>query len=604
MRVKLKKLLLCTSVIFGILIVKDNCFAQMQNALSVSPDDIIENYTHQVTNPNSAEIKKITLINNTANIIYPVVRVYNIHDKHEYRIYVGTFVGGGQQLGLPENQKAVVSIPTQLWNAGRVEIFTRSPEIPESPKVKNPLQAIDVIPQSSNKGDLIYRNDSALGFPLDARSQLAEYTFETNDDGSDKHVVDYDISYVDEIYLPLAAEVEFGTMGYMGSNLSVDELQQNLDSFYLGKFTQNYFGNDTKLGWPVFNLMNYHGRYDDHYFKIPGAYNVFALKDSRTSYNQDFYMLTFVGAPPSGKDAAVIEGLVNRWTSWLSMPVKNSIQLCEKDQNPEFCHNFSDTVNFVWNTVIAKFPSLKDHNDKIVEKLVGYDFPADFDPRDPPKFDRPNVFRDAVKSLLRGVPYPYWSYDANTYWYPSPNATDDNNQPNEKQKYNLDPLVWFVHQKLKMSGYGFSIDDDTANVEAPGNGFIITVGGINGLPNKSPYDSNTQQAVLFAPGWLNMTATHLGDCQLNRNTGTNCPVSLNPQAFQSAEISLSTDQERTNTLTFTIQYGDKNSSGVYPLVIDPAKCTVTGKLNPSMCSMLKNDPNKPQFFIVPQPEQQ
>src|SRR5262249_13453287 len=43
--------------------------------------------------------------------------------------------------------------------------------------------------------------------------------------------------------------------------------------------------------------------------------------------------------------------------------------------------------------------------------------------------------------------------------------------------YNIDPYVWFVHTVLGLSGYGFSVDDDTADVGAP---------GLDGAPAGSP----------------------------------------------------------------------------------------------------------------------
>lgn len=563
------------------------------------PDNVIENYTNQVTNTRPYELKKITIINNSANIIYPVARVYNTEDKHEYRIYVGYLEGKEQHYGILPKQKAVISLPRQLWNAGRVELFTKMPEIPAAPKVKNPISAIDEIPNSSNKGDLIYRNDTALGFPLDARSQLAEYTIETNQDGSDRHVVDYDISYVDEMYLPMAVEVDLGTMGYMGNGMSVEELQKELKTFFDGGYTRDYF--EKNLGWPGFNLEGDAQHYDAGYIKIPGAYNIIALKDSRSSFEQSKFMLTS-NLFPNDSDKTAIKSIVNRWFNWMPSADGAPTKLCEKDANPVFCQSFAETVHYVIDSVKEKFPALTP--EQIVEKLLGYDFDAKFNPYDPkidpPKFNQPNAFRDSVKSLLRGVPYPFWNYDEAS-WYPNPSAVVEGGEVNLKQKYNLDPLVWFVHKKLNMSGYGFSIDDDTANVEAPGNGFIIAVGGLEGLLNKSPYQANTQQAVLFAPGWTGLKADHLGECLLNKNNGTNCPVSLNPEAFKSATVTLEAENSQENTLTFSLQYGEKNSKGVYPLILTPSSCQVKGKLDPNLCNIVKNDPDKPQFFIIPPP---
>jgi hypothetical protein len=82
--------------------------------------------------------------------------------------------------------------------------------------------------------------------------------------------------------------------------------------------------------------------------------------------------------------------------------------------------------------------------------------------------------RDLIKSVLRGV----WNFEAvpesTQNWYPMPSKPTGALAFNP---FNLDPYVWFIHRVLGMSGYGFSTDDDIANVGA---------GGIPGLPPQSP----------------------------------------------------------------------------------------------------------------------
>jgi len=81
--------------------------------------------------------------------------------------------------------------------------------------------------------------------------------------------------------------------------------------------------------------------------------------------------------------------------------------------------------------------------------------------------------RDLGKSVLRGVPnfiaYPdqhktdsQWQPG---FWYPPPSTHTDGTNYNV---FNLDPFVWFVHQKVGLSGYGFSFDDDVSDVGAGG----------------------------------------------------------------------------------------------------------------------------------------
>jgi hypothetical protein len=95
--------------------------------------------------------------------------------------------------------------------------------------------------------------------------------------------------------------------------------------------------------------------------------------------------------------------------------------------------------------------------------------------------------RDIIKSALRGV--PDFTMAPESKWYPAPSLPTGGQTYNV---FNLDPYVWFVHQELKLSGYGFSFDDDTADVNADGTSTIsVAIGGLNGLSNKSEWVAST-----------------------------------------------------------------------------------------------------------------
>jgi len=97
-----------------------------------------------------------------------------------------------------------------------------------------------------------------------------------------------------------------------------------------------------------------------------------------------------------------------------------------------------------------------------------------------------NELRDDIKSVMRGV-YNFQAVPESTgEWYPNPATTNDgaeiNSKPAKFDVYNLNPFVWFVHKQLGLSGYGFSLDDDVADVGAEGaNQLQISVGGPQGL---------------------------------------------------------------------------------------------------------------------------
>ena len=88
--------------------------------------------------------------------------------------------------------------------------------------------------------------------------------------------------------------------------------------------------------------------------------------------------------------------------------------------------------------------------------------------------------RDLAKSALRGV--PNYNTTPESGWYPKPSEGTGNQTYNV---FNLDPYVWFVHKELKLSGYGFSFDDDTADVNAnDATTLSIDVGGVDSLTNQ------------------------------------------------------------------------------------------------------------------------
>ena len=101
-----------------------------------------------------------------------------------------------------------------------------------------------------------------------------------------------------------------------------------------------------------------------------------------------------------------------------------------------------------------------------------------------------SMIRDMIKSVLRGVSdftkYPdKIEDDKHVVWYPNP-SLERGKQP--FNVFNLDPFVWFVHVKLGFSGYGFSVDDDTADVGAGGASQLqLTVTETGGLNNTNPW---------------------------------------------------------------------------------------------------------------------
>ncbi len=76
--------------------------------------------------------------------------------------------------------------------------------------------------------------------------------------------------------------------------------------------------------------------------------------------------------------------------------------------------------------------------------------------------------------------------------YPVP-PTPGNPTNSILAQYNVDPLVWLIHNGanwangMPITAYGFSVDDAVGNITVPGsNAFQIAIGGSNGLTNDYP----------------------------------------------------------------------------------------------------------------------
>jgi hypothetical protein len=122
------------------------------------------------------------------------------------------------------------------------------------------------------------------------------------------------------------------------------------------------------------------------------------------------------------------------------------------------------------------------------------------------KSDIANEIRDLTKSLLRGV--VDFTTTSESDWYPDPSVRKGGQSYNV---YNLDPFVWFVHKKLGLSGYGFSVDDDVADVGADqATKLHIAVGGLgaHGAPNVLPQKAEWTYGAPYGPIALTGQVSH------------------------------------------------------------------------------------------------
>ena len=314
-------------------------------------------------------LKTLRITKNTAKTVYPILRDPNsitIKDKtkglydpyddpnREYRGYIGYEQDGKFYFGLKKGESILVSVPLVFWNAARIGIGTDGQYLTPT-KDPNPLRydpnSRRSIVKAETSGDTIpngvvmwYRADIAMAPNADTEDQLAEWTIrdhgylvndkittKTNREIPDNQLVtliNYDVSNVDNLYLPLAMEANDvwvlpqksgkeeepepnrngwkpgsvpDVYGWTGAINTIQLLQTKIGEFtadnnqLLGK----YFGGK---GWPFYNIPN-PTKDPDAPIKIPSGANVFAqspLKAVPSSYGNgdeknDKYMLSSGG---------------------------------------------------------------------------------------------------------------------------------------------------------------------------------------------------------------------------------------------------------------------------------------------------------------------
>jgi hypothetical protein len=317
-------------------------------------------------------VKTLRITNNTTDTVYPIMRdensnvlgsnkavgLYDPYDlpNKEYRGYIGYKEGTKYYFGLKSGQSILVSVPLVFWNAARIGIGTDSKylTVPTDKYLPNPLHYDPNSQRSITKAEtpngvvMWYRAGPKPQAPSDdSEDQLAEWTIrdhpylvnpkitaKTNREIPDSELVtliNYDVSNVDNLYLPLAMEATdvwvvpqgCGTgptpcrtgwkpgsdpdvYGWTGAINTIDFLQTRIREFTAGnnQLLGQYFGSK-RQGWPFYNIPNPTND-PNAPLKIPSGANVFAqspLKAVPSSYGNgqwqtDKYMLSSGGTQP------------------------------------------------------------------------------------------------------------------------------------------------------------------------------------------------------------------------------------------------------------------------------------------------------------------
>lgn len=476
--------------------------------------------------------KTIQIYNNSKETIYPVVEiartVAGVSHPYDYRVYVGADMAAKKDNGLAPGKSATFTLPSTDWyKGGRVYLFDSQPKLPDASNLQ---------PGNNN----VFVDKSGSGFQPDERYQLVEYTFTSK-------LADYDISYVDHIYLPVAVEVNNGSVGYNGTGMNIADFQKDVV-----QFTQAF------PYWPQYRLPTGLSN-----IKIPGGYNVFAQDQSPSSNFSGKLMLNAKRESSSdnkkpGKSVALNSMLV-QWQKWVNdsnycQEILKS-QVSNNGRDLAFCQAFQKNVQDVWQA-FQKNATDQGHNatpEDVLEHIIGY---TNFGGLDGSWIDiktkDDHIGKEAI-AIEAGIPYSATGkYDKLKY-------------PSYNSPYNLNPYVAFVHRVMNLNAYAFSIDDAIGNVNIPGNGFVIAVGSLNGIPNKKPYvpASSYKLRLNSGPGWTDINVCGVDHkIPANQKAGTSYPIT------QDKQCKVSLKQGNKATLSFIATKASEQSGTTTPCTGD------------------------------------
>ncbi len=415
-------------------------------------------------------VKTIKIFNNTNEQLYPVLEtnltpadewlqgVFRATDiKRDtyahtqlYRVYIRPIAG------IAPGESAVIKVPfysdlvanpkankpdqyIDWWNGTRVYLYDdaaavakqfdkdkRNPITPLTPSIScGANSTCGALTVYSPKGNQV-------GLPVNDPTQLMEFTFADVVTGQgvpfkyDPTHVDYDISYVDQIYLPLAIEpLNNKDVGYIGTVQDVKPFRVVLDKFLTAT-----------PGWPT-----YVGTPPYPSPRIPGAYNV------------------FIGGTDISKPGETVDQMVAKWRSCTKPG--NGEKACAPYQ--EIDAFFQD--NYDRYTKLTCNPHLPLTETLLIQHVYGW-----------VPFNE-NCVGGAAANALKDT--PGFKKTIETYvalQYEPPGV--------------FNPYVPLVHDKnyLGMNAYAFSIDDAVGNMNEVGDGLLIAVGGKKGLDNGKPFD--------------------------------------------------------------------------------------------------------------------
>jgi hypothetical protein len=456
--------------------------------------------------------KVVTFYNNTSGPIFPVIQagiqnpdpwlqaLFNDNTKtyaetHYSRVYInpvnGIPKGGHVSVTVPWYSKLMGDTDTYAdwFNGGRLILFDSADALSKAHEAdkNNPLIVTGDSPvftcDNCEQPLTLYKDTLAVDDTI-IPFQLMEYTFADVDTTGKPFIIDlnvgYNVSYLDQIYLPLALApcrtepcntLDATAFGYLGTIQALDNFRKTLTDF------------SNTEGWPRYNAA----LDDAKRPRLPGTYKVLVDR-VQVVENSQKSIFTPIGLS--------IKNLIDQWAVCTSSKA-NGVN-CPQFQIYQEVDNFFKASYNVYKAAgtgvctggSPYYPSpvtLTPLN--IMPYVYGW---AAF-----------NSGCSAAFNPLKGIP----GFDQTLFDYIHKLQYNYKTVKQKAQRFN--PFVDLIHGQLGANGYAFSVDDAISFENHPGEGLIIAIGGAKGLPNPQP--------VVPPPDYTTDFSVALGDSKpLNR----------------------------------------------------------------------------------------
>jgi hypothetical protein len=271
--------------------------------------------------------------------------------------------------------------------------------------------------------------------------------------------LNYNVSYVDQIYLPLAIGPirETKDIGYMGTTMGVDAFRTAM---------QTFSGNGTK--WPVYNNPN--NKYPKAGIRLPSTLAAFNFYMAPTV---DPHQLPVIipASPPTA-----LQGVETNWQNCTAaMPVNCPQSAMYQPINQAFLNSYASYIKNCGNVPSyltqrpGSNPPVPSNQYALLRFIHGW-VPFNVNCAEPPL---PTA--DLPPGQLGNAPINYIALQYN--WEQAAITSD--------RWFN--PYTQFIHGILNANSYAFSIDDAASVANVAGDGLIFVIGGKNGLENDTQF---------------------------------------------------------------------------------------------------------------------